>query len=709
MNAEQPDSDVPQQRVSEVLGAYLEAVDAGWAPPQHELLARYPDLVPELAAFFAGQEQLVRLANPSWLPPPSSAPANGPAQQKMGPPAAEQPTTLPMHGGTLLGPGGDAGRSVGNYELLEMIGHGGMGVVYKAWQLTAKRFVALKMIRAGRFASADDVRRFYNEVEAAGNLDHPHIVPIYEVGEHQGQPYFSMKLFEAGSLTGHLPRLAKDLHAAGQLLAMVARAVHHAHLRGILHRDLKPGNILLDAQGQPQVTDFGLAKRLEKPGEPGIPRPEAAGDSVPGASEQGTGPTTESTAVETPPAGLVPSGFAGTPSYTAPEQAAGRKGVLTTAADVYSLGAILYRILTGRPPFQATTSAETRRQVQELQPQRPRAINPRVDRNLEAVCLKCLEKDPAKRYASAEALAEDLQRWLRREPVLARRPPWPMRVWRTVRRHALPVTAAALCGFAVAAVLLYSYFTDPERPLEEMERRLARGEKVTLVEATGAPRWSRWTEGEDIVMVPPPERDKPFSFAAFTYGRLKLLRSPQGARYRFSAEVRHEAGTSLSKVGIYFAYKTLAVGQHVERYWCELTFADLGSLAGSFRGPQQKPDERPQYSKVALILRRHAELQQPFENTVPTPIFKDYLDEKPTPNLWRRLAVEVTPERIRAFWRDELIGELPLATLRFIGKAMPGAPAGLNPAFEFAPDGALGLYVYRGEAAFRNIVVEPLK
>jgi TolB-like protein/predicted Ser/Thr protein kinase len=275
---------------------------------------------------------------------------------------------------------------LGDYELLEEVGRGGQGVVFRARQKTLNRVVALKIIGLGQWATPAHLKRFRLEAEAAASLDHPCIVPIYEVGERDGQCYFSMKFVEGGQLDEVVKHTPLSIRQAVELIAKVARTVHYAHEHGILHRDIKPGNILLDAKGQPHLTDFGLARLVES----------------------------ESTVTRT-------LEVLGTPSYMAPEQAAGNTTQLTKATDVYGLSAVLYQLLTGHPPFAGGTTYETIKLLLETEPRSPRLWNPKVDRDLSTICLKCLEKDPQRRYSSALALAEDLEHWLRHEPIQARR------------------------------------------------------------------------------------------------------------------------------------------------------------------------------------------------------------------------------------------------------------------------------------------------
>jgi serine/threonine protein kinase/predicted Zn-dependent protease len=305
----------------------------------------------------------------------------------------------------------------GDYELLEEIGRGGQGVVYRAHQKSLSRTVALKVIGLGPWATEAHLKRFRREAEAAAGLNHPCIVPIYEVGERDGACYFSMGLVEGEQLDAILKREPMPIRHAVELIAKVAHTVHYAHQHGILHRDVKPGNILLDAKGEPHLTDFGLARLVE----------------------------TESTVTQT-------LEVLGTPSYMAPEQAAGEHTKLSSATDVYGLGAVLYQLLTGHPPFAGGTTYETIRLVLETEPRRPRLLNPKIDRDLSTICLRCLEKDPQRRYSSALALTEDLEHWLKHEPILARHTGAFTRGKKWVRRNPTSaLLAVSLITLAAAA------------------------------------------------------------------------------------------------------------------------------------------------------------------------------------------------------------------------------------------------------------------
>src|SRR5436309_4360238 len=305
----------------------------------------------------------------------------------------------------------------GDYELLEVIGRGGQGVVYRARQKSLNRTVALKVIGLGHWATEAHLKRFRREAEAAARLDHPCIVPIHEVGEREGSCYFSMNLVEGSQLDDVAKREPMPLRRAAELIVKLARAVHYAHEHGILHRDIKPGNVLLDRNGEPHLTDFGLARLVES----------------------------ESTVTRT-------LEVLGTPSYMAPEQAQGDNAAVSNATDVYGLGAVLYQLLTGHPPFAGGTTYETIKLLLDTEPRLPRVLNPKIDRDLSTICLKCLEKDPKRRYSSALALAEDLERWLKHEPILARHTGIITRGKKWVRRNPTSaLLAASLVALAAAA------------------------------------------------------------------------------------------------------------------------------------------------------------------------------------------------------------------------------------------------------------------
>ena len=303
---------------------------------------------------------------------------------------------------------------LGDYELLEVVGRGGQGVVFRARQKSLNRTVALKMISLGSWATEAHLKRFRREAEAAASLEHPGIVPIYEVGEGDGSCYFSMRFVEGGQLDQVIKQKPTSIRQAAELISKIARTVHYAHEHGILHRDIKPGNILLDAKGEPLLTDFGLARLVEA----------------------------ESTVTRT-------KEVMGTPSYMAPEQAMGNNLAVSSATDVYGLGAVLYQLLTGHPPFAGGTTYETIKLVLDTEPRQPRLLNPKIDRDLSTICLKCLEKNPKRRYSSALALAEDLGRWLKHEPIQARHTGIFTRGQKWVRRNPTSaLLATSLMGLA---------------------------------------------------------------------------------------------------------------------------------------------------------------------------------------------------------------------------------------------------------------------
>src|SRR6266446_4566387 len=340
----------------------------------------------------------------------------------------------PLEDGSMLPPREDSAareasvlRSFGEYELLEEIGRGGQGVVYRARQKSLNRVVALKVIGLGHWATQAHLKRFRLEAETAASLDHSGIVPIYEIGERDRSCYFSMKLIEGGQLDKIASKEPIPLRRAVELIAKVARTVHYAHEHRILHRDIKPGNILLDRDGEPHLTDFGLAHLVES----------------------------DSTVTRT-------MEVLGTPSYMAPEQAIGNNSQVTSATDVYGLGAVFYQLLAGHPPFAGGTTYETIKLLLDTEPKQPRLWNSKIDRDLSTICLKCLEKDPQRRYSSALALAEDLERWLKHEPILARRIGVITRGGKWVRRNPTSgLLAASLIALTAAAgwIICKSDFT----------------------------------------------------------------------------------------------------------------------------------------------------------------------------------------------------------------------------------------------------------
>jgi WD40 repeat protein/tetratricopeptide (TPR) repeat protein/tRNA A-37 threonylcarbamoyl transferase component Bud32 len=452
----------PSERIDEVCDRFEAAWRAGQAPRIEDYLAQAdeadrPALLGELVALECELrrrrdeqaelgEYLARFSGHAGvIPHGDDATVNRPRSPR------DQPTVVAANdsdGAAGLATSDPAGvRSFGDYEIVREVARGGMGVVFQARQVKLNRTVALKMILAGQLAGESDIRRFHTEAEAAAHLDHPGIVPVFEVGEHEGQHFFSMGFVEGESLAQRLTAGPLRSRPAAELLAKVAEAIAYAHGRGVIHRDLKPANILIDAADNPRVTDFGLAKKVQ-------------GDSHLTASGQ----------------------IMGTPSYMPPEQAGRSRGAVGPAADVYALGATLYAMVTGRPPFQAATAMDTVLQVLGDEPVPPRRLNPTVDRDVETICLKCLEKDPARRYPSAQELREDLRRFLAGDSIRARPVGRAERLGRWCRRNPLLAgTISSAAALLVAVAVLSMYYADRQVKaraeiaglLAESNRRLA--------------------------------------------------------------------------------------------------------------------------------------------------------------------------------------------------------------------------------------------
>jgi serine/threonine protein kinase len=331
--------------------------------------------------------------------------------------SSREDSALPLAPETPDDPAAAALPEIPGHVLLEVLGRGGMGVVYKARDLRRNRLVALKMILVGGHAGEQELARFRKEAQAIAGLQHPNIVQLYDLGESEGRPFFSLELVEGGSLADQLDGTPWPARKAARLVRTLARAVHHAHQRSVIHRDLKPANVLLAADGTPKITDFGLAKQLD------ASKGQTPSDAV-----------------------------LGTPSYMAPEQAGGQSKRVGPAADVYALGAILYELLTGQPPFQGATPLDIIMQVVTDDPVAPRLLRPNLPVELETICLKCLHKDPSKRYPSAKALANDLRRFVEDEPIRARR----SRPWDPVLKWARNNPAIAILVAVIVLLFLFS-------------------------------------------------------------------------------------------------------------------------------------------------------------------------------------------------------------------------------------------------------------
>ncbi len=541
-----------------------------------------------------------------------------------------------------------------------------MGVVYKAYDASLKRVVALKTLRSGALAGAEEVERFYREARATAKLNHPHIVPVYEVGRHDDHHYFCMAFVTGGSLADHLKRFHGDCRASVALVEKVARAVHYAHSKGILHRDLKPANILLDERGEPQVSDFGLAKLLDADVE------------------------------------LTQTGHTiGTPPYMSPEQASG--GAVGPHSNVWSLGVMLYELLTNRRPFLADGRGGLLQAIRLSDPPRPRSLRANLDGALDIICLKCLEKDPAWRFPTAEALADDLHRWLDGQAIVA---PPSRRFARAWRRHSRLLQLLGLglltAMFAGVVLLLAAWRLGPsaaEGPprsvrVEELQQQLLQGKPVTLIGETGVESGRlpafEWVAGRDKSTADVSD-SRPFGVRTNEAALLELLPAVSGQGCAFRAEVRVEAPAT---AGIYFGRHSFPTASGVEHCLNTLTLRE------------GENGRNVNVESVELNSRRlRGSGQGDGHNFGLTYLSR----EEPPSETWRRLEVHLSAAQVQVFWEGELLVATSHRELNDGVKTLLANPRDpLNLPYDYAPSDPVGLFVMSGDAAFRRVVVEPL-
>jgi serine/threonine-protein kinase len=603
------------------------------------------------------------------------------------------------------------GEQVGPYVTLDVLGKGGMGVVYLAKHVTVGQRVALKMIRIGGQHRSDLLYRFRTEAKAIARLEHPNIVRLYGYDEHKGLPYHALELVEGMSLAKKLMDGVLEFRAAAELVQTLACALGYAHGQGVVHRDLKPSNVLLTTAGKsnliPKVADFGLAKLMDVEG--------------PGCTST--------------------NGILGTPSYMAPEQAEGRPDDIDLRTDVYALGAILYELLTGQPPYLGKNKIETIRLVVEREIVAPSHRRRGLSADLEAVCLKCLEADAAKRYQSAEELADDLGRWLDRKPTRARPLRWSGRVKLWVRRQARAIAVGLfVLGMAGGSVALYlsapthQTVTQPDTyPLPNADPRewralaaeLSSGKPVSLTYDNGRPRWSRWHNPTGLSKVTV-TADGECSISAPTVGLLELLWATPTDRYRFTAQLRHDRDTSsasMGRIGV-FVGRVIHPGEQKDvQFFVELSWNAISPRIGRPAAeatpdePMSSPELRP-----CLLIDKGTTLDLACEFPgVLGPAFKPL---GPDNGAWFDVIVDVTEEGVHATVKQHGVTPSPTEQVmhatrddivRWATEKLkdPHGPHAHNPDIQnlqlkFEQRLGLGIVTRYGSGAFKNVRIEPL-
>lgn len=589
--------------------------------------------IPDQASASSGQAPTI---------PFNSAPSGEPVKREASTPAAGSPATAPHARLGMMGP----------YELVEELDRGGMGVVYRARHQGMDRFVALKTLLPKLSGDREAATRFQREVRAAAGLSHRHIVTIYEVGEHGGRPYYAMTYLDGGSLSGHRERLRDDPRAAVALVEKIARAVHYAHERGVFHRDLKPGNVLFNADGEPIVTDFGLAKLRD-------------GD------------------VELTQTGAV----LGTPAYMAPEQASGRARHVGPATDVWALGVILYELLTGQRPFAGSSKAEVMHKVRAEAPLPLRTHRPDLSAALEAVVTRCLQKSRKRRYATAGSLADDLARCLRGEDVLVPPPPCYRRAYAKARQAPLLRLLAVLSVGAIIALAAIGLSSPASAP-----PRAHQPPRKDLIGPSGPPAHWRWLVGEKEADLVPIKPGDAFTIKSAELGLLELLETCPWDRYWLEAQVQPGNGKDVGEMGLYFAYDR---------------FASRRGLYHSFWKLALQDERRGEPFMLAVARYRDARSHHYVDQSPPNAVAPGEMRPQGSgEHDWPRIAVEVTAFGLRCFRDEVCIVEARMADVEELSlRVLNGIEDVCGP---FTPKSSLGVFVYRCTASFRNVSIRPL-
>ncbi len=542
-------------------------------------------------------------------------------------------------------PGPPLPAGFGGFVLLEQIGHGGMGIVYKARQESLKRLVAVKLVRAGIYASATERARFQREGEAIARIHHPNVVQIHEFGEHQGQLYFSMELLPGGTLAQRLGGRPLPQREAAELVRILAQTVEAAHRQGVVHRDLKPSNVMFTADGTVKITDFGLAKMLD----------DESSDTCTDA-------------------------ILGTPAYMAPEQASGESNKIGPATDVYALGSLLYETLTGRPPFRAETRQQTLELVRTKKPTPPSQLHKDLSPYLEAICLKCLQKEPALRYAGARELVEDLERYLRGEKPPSVRVPWHDR-----RKLVLGACAGGLLALTLFGAIFWPRW-QPQAVLPPT---------IVLIDENTAPKEFHWVFGEkdsEVTAIPP---NGIFTIRSKKTGYLELYPPPPWPSYRLEAEIQDEEGSKAYRgVGIFLALRRWQTERGPYFSALGLYFDEHGTARGK-----------------AYLQAQHLEGFPPYQEREATPhnfdpqLF-DVALQPPMPR--RQLAVEVRGNAVSAFWGEKRFGTLSGEQIETLFARSAFANVKGEATNWFDPQAGIGILIGEGTARIHRLELKPL-